>query len=646
MITSGLHGIEAAMFEPNILNQSAASQDDPVTNEIIRNAFIATVRQCGRIILRSSFSPIIRDAFDFCVTLVAPPQPPDLDLDVVAMNESLAHFSGVMPFLVRNLVWEYGADNLEDGDLLALNNPYKGGNHIYDNCFFKPVFYEGRIIGALAVKAHLMDMGGISAGGYSVTKRSIWEEGVVISGIPVYKRNEPYVPGFDLYFDNSRQPDNMLADIQACFNSCRFGERRLIALVQKYGVGTVHSAMRYTLDMGDRSMRAGLARLQDGIFQGEDGLDSDGLDDGPYRVRCRIEKRGETVEVDFSGSTRQAATSINCSAYDTANGVYTALKVLFDPANPNNSGAYRSVDVVIPEGTFLSALPPAPTTMYFDAAEAVFNAVVKALLPGVGEHGFGGHFGTNMGLLYSGPVEGSPERIYVAPFFCLGPFGASRDGDGEPFVSMSQQNIMDMSVEAIEDDYPIIVLRKEFVCDSGGPGTFRGGPATRWDRALVEDAECTPLFLHQRILPWGAMGGHVGRSGGAWQGLSDDPLRWMKEPIRAEQLVPISGYQEGSTNASGRDHSGGKWVSAVKHINPAKAGTLVRVSTPGGGGYGNPFAREPSAVLRDVRDGFVSVEGAERDYGVRIYGDSTADPEGLAIDYARTSALRNGGPAG
>jgi N-methylhydantoinase B/oxoprolinase/acetone carboxylase alpha subunit len=145
-----------------------AAEADVVTLEIIRNAFIATVRQAGRIVVRSSFSPIIRDAFDFCVTIVAPPRPADdLDLDIVAMNESLAHFSGVMPFAVRNMLWEYGIENLEPGDLIAFNNPYKSGNHIYDNGFFRPVFVDGEFVAAIAIKAHLMDMGGAMAGGYA-----------------------------------------------------------------------------------------------------------------------------------------------------------------------------------------------------------------------------------------------------------------------------------------------------------------------------------------------------------------------------------------------------------------------------------------------------------------------------------------------
>lgn len=612
---------------------------DPVTTEIMRNALFATVRQASRIILRSSFSPIIRDAYDFCVTVIAPRRPPRLDLDVVAMSESLAHFSGVMPFLVRNLVWEYGFENLEDGDLIAINNPYKAGNHVYDNAFFKPVFYKGEMIAAVAVKAHLMDMGGSAAGGYSVEKRSIWEEGLVLSGVPIYKGNKPFKPGFNLYFDNSRLPENMLGDIQALFQACRFAEHRLLEMVSKYGKEAFLECMEYALDYAERSMRNKLIEFPDGEYVGEDGLDADAAIDAPLRIRCRIRKQGGHMEVDFSGTTRQAESSINCSAYDAANGVYTALKFIFDPNNPNNSGAFRCVDVVIPEGTIISALPPAPTTMYFDAAEAVFNAVVKALLPGLGARAFGGHFGTNMSLLVTGNDKNKGNKLFIAPLFALGGFGASTTGDGENFVSMSQQNIMDMSVEAIESDYPILVRRKEFTADTGGPGRYRGGAGVLWERIVLVDAEVRPLILHMRILPWGCEGGQTGRPGGAWMAPAPHPYYWLSEK-HVSTLEPISGFYDVETGAC-RAPSEGQWFFGLRQLQ-ASAGTLFRLLTPGAGGWGNPYERDPALVLKDVRDGFVTIDGARNDYGVVIEGDPDTSPEQLVLNETATRALREG----
>jgi N-methylhydantoinase B len=633
-----------------------AAEADVVTLEIIRSAFIATVRQAGRIVVRSSFSPIIRDAFDFCVTIVAPPRPADdLDLDIVAMNESLAHFSGVMPFAVRNMLWEYGIENLEPGDLIAFNNPYKSGNHIYDNGFFRPVFVDGAFVAAIAIKAHLMDMGGAMAGGYAVGKRSLWEEGVAVSGVPVYKNDRPYIPGFSLYADNSRLPQNMLADIQAVKSAASFAERRMQALFQKYSFQTVFDAMSYTLRYGESSMRAALAAVPDGVYEGEDGLDRDAYVETPFSIKCRINKRGDTLEADLSGTTRQSESAINCPAFDAANGVYTAIKFLCDPHTANNSGAFRPIDVVLPEGTFVAALPPAATTMYFDAAEAVFNAVVKAMLPAMGDHGFAGHYGTNMGLVVTGSGGPAPESeggdrgrhsgaTFAAPLFALGGFGASHGSDGENYVSMSQQNIMDMSTEAIEEDFPMLVARKEFVGDRAGPGQWRGGAGVVFDRIVLSGAEVRQLCLRLRRLPWGYGGGSDGRAGAAWRWQLDgaNGAEWPSDesfdPSAANPaMVPLAGHfdREGRVveESGDADWVPGNWI---EHID---GNTLYRMLTPGGGGWGDPLARDPEAVLRDVRDGFVSPTAAREAYGVELLGDPAA-PSSLAVDLPATERLR------
>jgi N-methylhydantoinase B len=633
---------------------------DAVTLEIVRNAFFAIVRQAGRIIVRSSFSPIIRDAFDFCVTIVAPVRPDDqLDLDIVAMNESLAHFSGVMPFAIRNLLWEYGVDNLAPGDLIALNNPYKAGNHLYDNAFYKPVFEGADHVGGIAVKVHLMDLGGKMAGGYSAEKHNIWEEGTTIAGVPVYKRDEPFIPGFNLYLDNTRLPDNMLADLQAVHSACTFAETRLLALVDKYGQDTVYAAMRYALDYADRSMRNALSAIPDGFYEGEDGLDRDTFEDRPYTIRCRINKRGERIEADFSGTSRQSDSAINCPVFDTANAVYTAVKFLCDPRTPNNSGAFRCIDVVVPEGTFIAARPPAPTTLYFDAAEAVFSAVVKALTGAISTGGFAGHFGTNMGLVVTGgavaaqpeadPGHGVPVRLgargprgattFVAPMISLGGFGASRGQDGENYVSMSQQNVMDMSVEALEEDYPLLIARKEFVADRAGPGEWRGGAGVVFDRIVLTDAEVRPLMLRVRRLPWGAAGGRDGSAGAAWRGLPAEQLAdWLPtESFDASdtdvRLIPMVGYFDESGRATGLD---GEWLSTL-HAELGRPGTVYRVLTPGGGGWGDPMCRDPESVVRDVRDGFVTLAAARYQYGVVIVADARG---AQAVDVEATRRCR------
>ena len=377
-----------------------------------------------------------------------------MDLDVVAMNESLAHFSGVMPFMVRNMLWEYGIENLRPGDMIALNNPFKGGNHATTTVLQAGV-RDDRMIGGVAVKAHLMDMGGVTAGGYSTRKRSLFEEGVVISGVPVFRDDEPYTPGFNLYFDNSRLPDNMLADLQALHSACSFAEERLLALAETHGWTParrdgLHVGLRRQFHARGSAGAAG-RRLR---RRGRDRL---------RRVRRRAVRRarggaqargrggGRLLRLDPGGHV-----VVNCSVFDAANGVYTARKFLCDPHNPNNAGAFRA------------SRRRARGHVHHGAAAGGDDDVLRRRRGRVqrrhegdpvggrpAEAGFGGHYGSNMGLLMTGttdappssgrrdaaggvgerlaaatqsiPVcsgrDGSGKKLFVAPMLALGGFG-------------------------------------------------------------------------------------------------------------------------------------------------------------------------------------------------------------------------------
>ncbi len=289
--------------------------------EIVRNAFYATVRQAGRIILRSSFSPhhprcvrLLRDARRPHRAAAAGPRHRRDEREPRALlRRDAVH--GPQPGVgVR-------AENLRPGDLIAYNNPFKGGNHVYDNGFFRPVFVGDEMIGGVAVKAHLVDMGGVTAGGYSVRKRSVFEEGVVISGgVQVYRDDKPFVPGFNLYFDNSRLPQNMLADLQALHSAASFAEQRLLALAEQHGVETVHDAMAYTLDYADRSTRDGLRALPDGDFVGEDGIDADATTTSrtsSARRSASVATRWRSTSAARAGRRRRRSTA-RCSTPSTA----------------------------------------------------------------------------------------------------------------------------------------------------------------------------------------------------------------------------------------------------------------------------------------------------------------------------------------
>jgi N-methylhydantoinase B len=622
---------------------------DKVLAEILRNGFYALLKQMSRQVIRSTFSPVLRDHQDFAAALVAPYEPPYLDLDIPAMAESNLFFTGALHHQVRGFLQEYGIENLEDGDTLAFNCPFRGGNHNMDNLFLKPIFYKGELVASIGIKAHLIDMGGPVSGGFSAEKRSMYEEGLILSGIPIYKKNKPYKPVFNLYFDHSRTPELILSDIQAIVASIYTAEKTFFHNIERHGVDSIKAGMRYSLDYGERSMRKGISELPDGIYHGEDYMDGDVYDKTPYLVKCKIVKRGTSVEIDFSGSSRQAQSSLNCSFGDTANATYVAFKVLCDPRTSTNSGAFRPIDVVVPEGSFICALPPAATTVLYEPAICVLAAVLKAIKPALGERQFGEHFTQLYAMINSG-FDDRPgkNKQYMFPLATFGAFGGSKDFDGSNYLYTPLANSMDIAVESLEDDVPLMILRKEIITDSAGPGEFRSGGGILWDRLFLSDAECRLLVTHLRNPPKGVKGGKDARPGGIWL-IEPEKWSWPKQGnIPAEGGVtpseyykkimrPIGGFFDKETHLL--DYEKGDWISPLRALD-IKRNSIVRIVVNSGGGYGDPLERDPERVKRDVRDEYVSIEGAKRDYGVVILGKPLEDPENLTIDVEATKKLR------
>jgi len=623
---------------------------DKVLAEILRNGFYALLKQMSRHVVRSTFSPILRDHQDFAAALIAPHDPPDLDLDIPAMAESNLFFTGALHHQVRGFLHEYGIENIEEGDTLAFNCPHRGGNHTMDNLFLKPVFHRGELVASICTKAHLIDMGGPVPGGFSAEKRTMWEEGLIISGLPLYRKNKPYKPVFNLYFDNTRIPDLILSDVQAIVAANYTAEKSLLRYIERYGVDAIKAGMRYSLDYGERSMRRGLSELPDGIYYGEDHMDGDVYDETPYLVKCKIVKKGTSVEVDFSGSSRQAQSSLNCTFGDTANATYVAFKVLCDPRTPTNSGAFRPIDVVVPEGSFICALPPSATTVLYEPAICVLAAVLKAIKLALRERQFGEHFTQLYAQITSG-VDNRPgrSRQYMFALATFGAFGGSKDFDGSNYLYTPLANSMDIAVESLEDDIPMMILRKEIITDSAGPGKFRSGGGILWDRLFLSECECRLLVTHLRNPPKGVLRGKDARPGGIWV-IEPEKWYWPKQGnIPAEggvtptdyykkYMQPFGGFFDMKTNLL--DYEKGEWLSPLRRTLKPKPYSIVRIIVNSGGGYGDPLERDPELVKRDVRDEYVSVEGARRDYGVVILGDPYGDPENLSVDYEATRKLR------
>jgi N-methylhydantoinase B len=619
---------------------------DRFTSSVIRSRLHYIVEHMSTAFMREAFSPIIRDWYDFSCTISGPPEQ---DYPMAVVSNSLTPFLGTMADALRNTVVEYGVERLRPGDVLIANDSYRGGRHVNDVLFVRPVFVDGKIVTFVNICAHQLDMGGTVPGGFSATKQNVFENGLVIPPMLMWSEDQPVRSTFSLIFDNTRWGALLLPDFKSMFEQLKLGERLVGENIERYGLDAYLGTLTYATDTSAELMRDAIALIPDGDYVGTALVDADGLDATiEYRVQVTLRKRGETVEADLSGTSAQARTSINAGILDAKTAIGVALIMLLDPTTPFTSGTWRNVDLVAPPGTLVTAMPPeGPTMMFWESSGALIAAVFDALNPVLGERGVGGDYGsTNTHNANGVRADGTPWTSATQCGGEHGPWGATRDGDGDSYTVLYNLNNLDPATETIEHDSPVVMLRKEHAIDTGGPGVHRGGAANLKDTLWLTDANhwISP-FRTKEPSGVGANDGRTGPNGAMWL---FPPGADGAQPTRlvgfsAEEYAasePVAGMLDAETKQL--DPEGTYHHFGSRPVWRTRANTVLRALTNGGGGWGDPFERDPERVLRDVRDEYVSVEGAARDYGVVVLGDPRRDPEGLSVDEAATAALRKG----
>lgn len=619
---------------------------DRFTASVLGSRFRYVVQHMCTGLLNNAFSVILRDWYDFAATIAGPPEQ---DYSMPAMSNSLVLFVGTMTDAVRTAVVEYGPENLKQGDILMVNDPYRIGTHVNDICFTRPIFVDGKIVSFVNLQAHMLDMGGVVPGGFAGTKRDVYENGLVISPQLIYSEDRPVKSAYSLIFDNARFGGLLLPDIKTICENLRLGERQMLETIERYGLDAVQGAMVYSCDISAETMRQSIMdRLPDGVYEAEDQLDADGIaDDEPYVLHVKITKHGHRVEVDLSGSSRQARTSINAGWLDTKTGIGVAFKFLFDPTSPFTSAAYRDIDIVLPEASIANAYPPdGAIFLYWESSLTLLNATFRALGEALGEGAIGGDFGSLSIHNGNGVLEdGTPWLTVAQTGGEHGPWGATAAGDADSYQVFYLANNIDPATESIEADVPAVVLRKEYKPDTAGAGYNRGGAAVMKDTMYLRDAEHYAMPLHlKRPSGTGVNGGQYGKNGATWV---IEPDKFDVEQRKAlpgttgdtlRDAIPIGGVLDPETHEP--DPDGEYFYFARVPIWKTKPNTIFRYLTNGGGGFGKPLEREPERVKIDVRDGYVTIEGAARDYGVVVTGDPDTDPEGLQIDQEATDRRR------
>ncbi|MBI3978186.1 MAG: hydantoinase B/oxoprolinase family protein [Chloroflexi bacterium] len=564
---------------------------DPISLELIRSGLDSIVDEMALTLVRTAYSANLKSAMDLSTAFC------DAGGRLLAQGLTLPLHLGAIPDAMAAILARYGGA-VRPGDVFVLNDPYEGGTHLPDLFVVQPVYLGDDLLGFVCSVAHHTDIGGRVAGGNACDSTEIYQEGLRVPPIRLYDRGEPNEGFLRLLERNVRIPVKVLGDLRGQLAASHIGERGIIELVDRYGRGAVSAAFEELLDYGERLTRAEIARLPDGRYEFADYLDGDGIDPAPIRIQVAVTVAGDQMEVDFSGSAPQVKGAINSVLSFTRSTAYACVRCLLPPNMPTNEGCFRAIRVHAPPGTIVNPLPPAPVAARgltgFRIANAVMGALAKLAPDRVPACESGGDTGISMG------GYDAERRAFVFLEFLFSSWGGRPFADGVDGVSSQVVNFSNYPAEIIENEAPLRIEEYGFIPDSGGPGTYRGGLAlVRQYRFLEESGTLQIRSDRAEQGPYGLAGGGAGRV-----------CRNILNPGPAERLLP------------------------PKTLLTIRRGDVFRHELAGAGGWGDPFGRDPLAVLADVQNEKVTVDHARKMYGV-VLSERT-----VRVDEAATAALR------
>ena len=568
---------------------------NPITIALVQNRLDHIARHMGWVMVRTSRSPIFNQSHDFSCYIT------DAAGTLVSQADGIPIHTGGGGFAVRALL-EVFVDRIEPEDVFLLNDPYvAGGNHLPDWVIARPVFAEGALVAFACNRAHQSDIGGGAAGTYNSMATEIFHEGIRLPPLKLVERGEVRGDLWQLLMLNTRCPELLDGDLRAMLGSTRVGAEEIERLVVDFGVSAAIELFDAILDHADRRLRSVVAELPDGVFRAEEGYDNDCFEPADIRLRLTLTKTGDAMTVDFTGTDPQIRGFKNSSLANTYSAVYAAVASFFDPDLPRNEGTFRSISIIAPKGSLVNAVAPAPVTMctVFPAHE-IMHMVWWALGQAAPHRAIAG-WGKNVFPVTSGRDERGMTWVMYNWGGASGA-GAVRGRDGfnqmGPMVTLG--GLVIPNAETYEQLYPVTVRRHELRTDGGGPGEFRGGSGVVFEVDMETAAEysCRGEGL-TRPTGLGVEGGEAGAVGDLE----------LTETGRFATRPPPYG---------------------ILPLGPAHLFML----SPGGGGFGDPFARHVDAVVRDVRGGLVSEQSATKSYGVVMV------PDGRSADMEATARLR------
>lgn len=577
----------------------------PVTVEVVRNSFPAAANEMARDLQRSSYNMMIYEVRDFCCALLG------ADGELLAQNVGgVSHFVADLGVIVKDAIHRFGLDHFSPGDAYIMNHQRVCGQHLNNVVTYTPVFAGGKLYGFSMVRAHWVDVGGLSTGfGASGLAADPWMEGLQLDQVRIIHRGQPEEQVLRLIRDNIRYPESSMGDLRAQIAACRLGERRIGELVERYGLADLNASIERIFRDSEQRARQVVAGFTDGDYAAEAAIDHDFVDRGdPVRIKAIVRVRGSDMEIDLSESSRQRKGSVNSRTKAAA---FVAYKALTSPREPVNEGSFAALRVTIADGTFMMADFPAPMATWGSPLPTVVDTITRALADAVPGGIPAAHFGTLGAPMVFFGMDPRTGRRFVVQSIEGGGWGGRPHEDGvSGSVSVCQGDVRNAPIEGLELKFPVRVEERALLQDSGGAGRHRGGLGLRTTVRSLADGTWTMSMPGRQVCPpWGLQGGRPGSTG----------------------------YYE-------FEQTGGNHPERVDGARrQARPGSVTCIRTGGGGGWGSPLDRPPEAVREDVREGYVSRESARHDYGVVLEGPE-ADLNREATQRCR-AALRARGPA-
>ena len=567
---------------------------DPILLEVVRNYLISTCEEMGLAMLRTSYSTMFNEARDFSCVLF------DAMGEMVAQGDFCPAHIGAIVHTVEWAIKEVGSDNMDPGDVVLLNDPYRGGCHLPEFMTMKPCFWQGKIVAYAANIAHMTDIGGMVPAAFGDT-RNIFQEGLRLPPVKIYRADQPVEDIFSIITSNVRTPTVSRGDLMAMIGSTYLAERRILALIKKHGIDRFNQLAAEIKDVSEVLMRRAIQQIPDGEYSAEGYLEDDGvIPDRPWKIRATLVVREDEIIVDYNGSDEQAAGAINQSFGTTASSTYAGVFHMVDEDIPWNHGAYRPISIVAPPSSIVNVSYPGscvggnsdtyPTTVDI-LLSAFAQASDRSSAPDGGTCGLLGFYGHSKDTGY--------------PFVILHHegvgWGGRADADGNDAQIVKNGNCLNAPCEIWETRYPVRIEAYRIADGSPGSGEHRGGAGVERIWRCLSPLTISAHLNHTRSPIWGLHGGNAG---------TNTALLFR----RANSDSWLSATQLFGTI------SDGKFSNLT-----LETGDQILLRTPGGGGYGDPLNRDPHLVATDARDQLVPLEDTARTYGVVLSDSLTPD---------------------